>query len=239
MRSCSRAGIIIFFALVTISSQLVWAVPAQKDASDPTSSSPSSTPDSASATVSRDAQETHAATHGPAPDGKDDATQTDLSNRQSSTQSHSSTTSPHSILIPPTAHHSRPHTSFSPSPGHPITHHFPPNPPPTAAPISTPAPAAKSQPPIAIAFEVLGGIIALLVLLGLARCFIVWRRTPARDRIAALVDRHQLEREMEEQERERMERLSRALEARRWRPPPPPYQPAPEYEEVVRSESPE
>ncbi|KAI9068543.1 hypothetical protein FKP32DRAFT_142313 [Trametes sanguinea] len=237
MRSCRRAGIIIFFTLVTISSQLVRAVPAQKDASESASSSPSSTPGSASATG--DAQETHTAAHGPAPDGKDDATQTALPNRQSTTQSHSSTTSAHSILIPPTAHHSRPHPSFSPSPGHPITHHFPPNPPPTPAPISTPAQANKGQPPIAIAFEVLGGIIALLVLIGVARCYIVWRRTPARDRIAAVVDRHQLEREMQERERERMQRLSRALESRLWRPPPPPYQPAPDYEEVVRSESPE
>ncbi|CDO73743.1 hypothetical protein BN946_scf185015.g71 [Trametes cinnabarina] len=237
MRSCRRAGIITFFAfLFIVFSHLVLAIPAQKDVSE--SSASSSTPTSSPST-STDAQATHAPAHGPAPDDKGDATQTDPIDHPSEARTGTSTSSRHSILIPPTAHHSHPHPSFTTSPGHPITHHFPPpSPPPTVAPPSRPVPADKGQPPIAIAFEVLGGVIALLVLLGLLRCFIVWRRTPPRDRIAALVSRHQLEREMEEQERERIERLSRALEARRWRPPPPPYQPAPQYEEVVRSDSP-
>ncbi|KAI0375851.1 hypothetical protein BV20DRAFT_19295 [Pilatotrama ljubarskyi] len=237
MRFSWRPGFICFFALATWV-HLVSAVPAEKDTSFSTTSAPSSTSEAESTTTVRDAQETHATSRRPGADDTDDATQTALSDRRSTSES-ATKSSPHSIVIPPTAHRSHPHPSWSPTPGAPFTHHFPPPPAPTSPPHSAPAQSQSGQPPIAIAFEVLGGVIALGILVGLARCYIVWRRTPPRDRIAALVHRHQLEREMEEQERERIARLSRALEARRWRPPPPPYQPAPDYEAVVRSDSPE
>ncbi|KAI9000831.1 hypothetical protein BD414DRAFT_532652 [Trametes punicea] len=229
MRSWSRVEFIRFFALV-ISSQVVYAIPADKDVPAFPSVTSSSTPPP-------DAQETHTTALQPGADDTGDATQTRLSDRRSATRTSTATSSPRSILIPPTVHHhSSPYPSWSASLGHPITHHIP-SPPNFIPPASSPS-RDKGQPPVAIAFEVLAGVIALLILLGIARCYIVWRRTPARDRVAAFVDRHQLEREMEEMERERLARLSRALEARRWRPPPPPYQPAPAYDEVVRSESP-
>ncbi|KAI0772114.1 hypothetical protein BD413DRAFT_475205, partial [Trametes elegans] len=96
----------------------------------------------------------------------------------------------------------------------------------------------KGQSPVALAFEILGGVVGLFILLGLARCYFVWRRTPAPDRVAGLISRHQLEREMGEMEQERIERLNQALAARRWQPPPPPYQPAPAYDTVVPPDSP-
>lgn len=226
--------------------RLVSAIPAAKDESTSSvtessthaSSSPSSTP-------GNDAQETVPVGRKPGQDGSDDATQTDLPDRRPTSTSDgtkASTTSKHSIIIAPTAHRTHPHSSWTGTPGVPFTHHFPPPPgatPPPRPPQPPPPPTSKGQPPIAIAFEVIGGVVALIVLVGLARCYIVWRRTPPRDRIAALMSRHRLEREMEEMERERMERLSQALEARRWRPPPPPYQPPPpDYEAVNRAESP-
>ena len=76
----------------------------------------------------------------------------------------------------------------------------------------------------------------LVIVLALARCLYAYKRAPPRDRISALVQRHNLEREMEELERDRMATLARALESFRWRPPPPPYQHAPAYETVVNPE---
>ncbi|KAI0638371.1 hypothetical protein C8Q77DRAFT_1154027 [Trametes polyzona] len=244
MRFSWRVGFICFFALVACF-QLVGALPAAKDESS-TTQSESSTPAShgtsaSSSTPTRDARTTG---RGPGVDGSDDATQTGpFTDRRSTSDTDTSTTSRHSIIIAPTAHRTRPHPSGSATPGAPFTHHFPPPPNPTAPsprphpPPPPPAPAQRGQPPIAIAFEVLGGVVALAIFVGIARCYIVWRRTPPRDRIAALMSRHQLEREMAEMEQERMERLNQALEARRWRPPPPPYQPAPDYDTVVRPES--
>ncbi|KAI0677352.1 hypothetical protein C8Q78DRAFT_85597 [Trametes maxima] len=237
MRSSWRVGFVCFFALVTWI-QLVCAVPAEKDTSTASASLTLTTRPSPPSSTSNAAQTRPTAPRAGAL-GSNDATQTGLTDRQSTTQSAHTTTS-HSIIIPPTQHRSHPHPSWSASPGQPFSiHHFPPPPGQTPQPRPHPPPSSQAgQPPIAIAFEVLGGVIGLAILAGLARCYIVWRRTPPRDRIAALVSRHQLEREMEEMERERMERLNQALEARRWRPPPPPYQQAPEYEAVVNTEPP-
>ncbi|EIW61687.1 uncharacterized protein TRAVEDRAFT_27209 [Trametes versicolor FP-101664 SS1] len=238
-----RLGLICFH-LVGACLQLVSAVPAAKDVS--TSSAESSTPGTASTSthiVSTSGAVVVKTGSGrqPGQDGSDDATQTDLPDRRPTSDS-TSTTSKHSIIIAPTASvrpTTHPHPTWTGVLGTTFTRHFPP---PTAtAPSRAPpvAPASSGQPPVAIAFEVLGGLVAVGLLAGIARCFIVWRRTPPRDRIAALMSRHQLEREMEEMERERMERLNQALEARRWRPPPPPYQPPPpDYETVPHSDSP-
>ncbi|KAH9850774.1 hypothetical protein C2E23DRAFT_299190 [Lenzites betulinus] len=249
MRFSSRFGLVCFFALGTFFQYVPFppfispltiprfasAVPAATGESS-TSSAQSSTPTAHTSTS--DAQATRTTARNPGAAGADDATQTTFTDRLSSTAD-SSTTSKHSIIIPPTVHRTHPHSSWSPTPGAPLTRHFPPpNPtsPANAPPVNRPpAPSQSGQPPVAIAFEVLGGVVVLLVLAGLVRCFVVWRRTPPRDRIEALMSRHRLEREMEEMERERMERLNRALEARRWHPPPPPYQPAPEYDAVVQS----
>ena len=95
---------------------------------------------------------------------------------------------------------------------------------------------STGQSTSSIVLEVLAGIVAAVVLFLVGRCYYSYRRTPARDRIGALLNRHRLEREMEEMERDRMERFSRALDSRRWRPPPPPYQHAPEYESVITSD---
>jgi hypothetical protein len=87
-----------------------------------------------------------------------------------------------------------------------------------------------------IVFGVIGGIALVLVLFSLGRCLHSWRRTPGRDRIRTMMDRHYLEAEMAVREREDIER--RVLQAapalrRPRRAPPPPYQHAPAYESIV------
>lgn len=141
------------------------------------------------------------------------------------------TTKSHSLVIPhtrtpyPTWH---PHTTGS----HP--HPFSPG---TPIPSSTRS-SAHGQPVVAIVFEVLAGAAGLFIVLALARCLYSYKRTPSRDRIGALLNRHRLEREMEDlEQRDRMARISRALEPYRWRPPPPPYQHAPAYDSVVNADS--
>ncbi|KAJ3487978.1 hypothetical protein NLI96_g3153 [Meripilus lineatus] len=105
----------------------------------------------------------------------------------------------------------------------------PPSPPPAAQQNSTNQP--SRQPVVAIVFEVIAGVAGIFILISISRCIYSWKRTPSRDRIAGLLSRHQLDREMAELEREQMERRRR-----QWRrnsvqgPPPPPYQRAPSYE---------
>ena len=55
--------------------------------------------------------------------------------------------------------------------------------------------------PIFVVFEVLGGLLALGFLLCLGRFCYQYRKAPKRDRIAEVLHRHHLEREMEELER--------------------------------------
>ncbi|KAF8897842.1 hypothetical protein BD779DRAFT_405121 [Infundibulicybe gibba] len=79
--------------------------------------------------------------------------------------------------------------------------------------------------PIAILFEVLGGIAGVVFLALTLRCVYVYKRTPHQDRIAAIVNRHRLQREMEE-----LERNPRPLwRPRNWEPAPPYFPPPPEY----------
>ncbi|EKM59308.1 uncharacterized protein PHACADRAFT_249714 [Phanerochaete carnosa HHB-10118-sp] len=93
----------------------------------------------------------------------------------------------------------------------------------------------KSGLIVGIVFGVLGGIVGCFVLFALGRCVNSWRRTPSRDRVRSVVDRHYLEQEMQEREREDIERRVRAaIHFRRPKPPPPPpYQHAPAYDQVV------
>ncbi|KLO15671.1 hypothetical protein SCHPADRAFT_995672 [Schizopora paradoxa] len=85
------------------------------------------------------------------------------------------------------------------------------------------------QPPAAIAFEVIGGLALLALILCCARCAYKYRRVPARDRVALILDRHRLERELEEMEEAQPYRRRTSLT----RPPPPAYQNAPAYDEAI------
>lgn len=76
-------------------------------------------------------------------------------------------------------------------------------------------------------FEVLGGLVTLIFILGFIRCLYSYKKTPARDRIAALLNRHSLHTEMEELGRRARRRDSMQ------RPPPPPYAPPPPTYDVV------
>jgi hypothetical protein len=135
---------------------------------------------------------------------------------------------------PKTTSHSvathRPHVST------PLLHH--PRPPFNPSPASTPSPSPIHHYPlthhhktIVIIALALAGLIVLGVLMCIARCMWSWHKTPRRDRIAGLMNRYNLEREMEEA----------AVEPRRARvrkPPPPPYfPPPPEYAHMMSGPS--
>ncbi|KAH9482790.1 hypothetical protein JR316_0004890 [Psilocybe cubensis] len=94
-----------------------------------------------------------------------------------------------------------------------------PRPPP---PTSTPLPPRPKHKPILIAFEVIGGLALAGVLLSLIRCYYNYKRTPHRDRIADILQRHHLQRELEE-----LERNPHLLRRPSLREPAPPYFPRP------------
>ncbi|KAF8165477.1 hypothetical protein B0H34DRAFT_240657 [Crassisporium funariophilum] len=83
-------------------------------------------------------------------------------------------------------------------------------------------PPRRSQKTITIVFEVLGGLVGSLLLLGLLRCFYKYKRAPKRDRIAEVYNRHHLQRELAE-----LERNPAILRRPSLREPPPPYVPPP------------
>jgi hypothetical protein len=83
----------------------------------------------------------------------------------------------------------------------------------------------------AIVGIVIGAAVGLVLILSVGRCWWSWRKTPSRDRIAALMHRYNLEREMEDA-------VVRPLSARVRRPPPPPYRPPPPGYECVLPSSP-
>ena len=154
------------------------------------------------------------------------------------------TTSSHSITIlhPPTRNHSHTGSRTRTWTGtRTFTHHFL-TPTPTA-PFTGPNPTRPIQDQsgphrqsvVAIVFECIAGLVALLFLIWLTRCLYKYKRTPRQDRIANLLARHHLEREMEQLEREQMMRRSRRTSL--LRPPPPPYQHAPAYETVAAPSS--
>lgn len=141
----------------------------------------------------------------------------------------------------PVPSHSHPHTATAhtahphlvPNPTSPF-HNGPPGQQPPRPIPATPRPHSHRRiSTVGIVFACLGGIAATLILLAMARCFYLWRRTPSRDRIAGLLQRHHLDREMEEREREDLARRMRESAAPRWKPPPPPYQNAPDYDSVA------
>ncbi|KAJ7584371.1 hypothetical protein C8J56DRAFT_150856 [Mycena floridula] len=114
--------------------------------------------------------------------------------------------SPHIIHNnpPPSTHSfSRPAASGAPA-GFPQHHH------------------RERQKPLVTILEIIGGAIAFLLLIGLVRCIISYKKTPNRDRIAAIMHRHQLQRELEELAQAQPLHRSSLVE-----PPPPPYLPRP------------
>lgn len=114
----------------------------------------------------------------------------------------------------------------------PITSTFFPRPTRTndpVVPFHSPSSRHSGQEPIVVVFEVLGGVLALGFLLCLGRCCYQYRKAPKRDRIAEVLNRHHLQRELEE--------LGRNPEILRRRhslcEPAPPYCPAPpSYEDT-------
>ncbi|KAI0720314.1 hypothetical protein C8T65DRAFT_801840 [Cerioporus squamosus] len=219
------SGLTCFLAFVWCF-QLALAAPADTVTSSLTSDTPSASHDS-SRTTSRQS-ESRSATHA--------ADDDDGTSRQASRTLATSTTSSHSLAIPSVHTHSHP-THWSHSINFTGTRPFAPHPVPTGPLDSSHSSSPHGQSVVAIVFEVLAGALGLFVLLALTRCWYSYHRVPPPDRIGALLSRHQLEREMEEQQRDRMERVSRAMEAYRWRPPPPPYQHAPAYDTVVATDS--
>ncbi|KAK0206617.1 hypothetical protein DFS33DRAFT_1315782 [Desarmillaria ectypa] len=79
--------------------------------------------------------------------------------------------------------------------------------------------------------EILGGIIAIAIVLSLLRCIISYRRTPKRDRIVAIIHRHQLHREMDDLENQ-MSPLFNCKRSSLKEPPPSPYFPRPPVYEL-------
>lgn len=95
---------------------------------------------------------------------------------------------------------------------------------------ATPPSQQSGQKPIFVVFEVLGGLLASGLLLGLGRCCYQYRKAPKRDRIAEVLNRHNLQRELEE-----LERNPQILRRLSLREPAPPYYPAPPSYEVTSS----
>jgi len=86
----------------------------------------------------------------------------------------------------------------------------------------------SGQKPILVVFEVLGGLLALGFLLCLGRCCYQYKKAPKRDRIAEVLHRHHLQRELEE-----LERNPGILRRGSLRDPAPPYCPdPPSYEDT-------
>ncbi|KAF8974169.1 hypothetical protein BDZ97DRAFT_1911383 [Flammula alnicola] len=155
------------------------------------------------------------------------------SSHSSSSSSSSTSHRSSSIHIPHTLPSTRPnsilgthapvfptHTRIPPVPNNPVFTNAPTH---TRDPFQGPSHASQpSQKPISIVFEVLGGLFAVALLLGFLRCFHNYRKTPHRDRIADILQRHQLHRELEE-----LERNPAALRRPSLREPAPPYFPRP------------
>ncbi|KAI0068588.1 hypothetical protein BV25DRAFT_1910353 [Artomyces pyxidatus] len=147
----------------------------------------------------------------------------------SSSRQHTTTSasSHHHTFHPPT---DLPHTftrsfSFGPpfifptgdptSPSHPLTD--PPHPPPHRPPNTT----------LIAAVAVICGGLAIIILIFFGRCLVRWTRTPTPPRAMTTADREQLIREMQEYAQSAHHRNRTSLYA----PPPPPYEPAPDYDE--------
>lgn len=141
---------------------------------------------------------------------------------------------PQKITHNPSATLSRPfnHT-FTPGATHapPFTPHTH-APPPSPSAVQSQSTQRHGPSAVAIVFGVVGGLFALAVVASIVRCVYKYKRTPGRDRIAALLDRHRLERELAE-----MEEAPPARRRSLLGPPPPPYQRPPDYGEEISREA--
>lgn len=86
------------------------------------------------------------------------------------------------------------------------------------------------QKPIFIVFEILAGLLASGLLLCCGRCCYQYKRAPKRDRIAEVLNRHNLQREMAG-----LELSPQILRRASLREPAPPYYPAPPSYEIITS----
>lgn len=92
----------------------------------------------------------------------------------------------------------------------------------TGEPLHVVHPHRSSPPSIAIIFGVLAGTIAFGVIVSLTRCFYMYKKTPKRDRIAEVLNRHHLQRELAQ-----LEGNSIIIRRPSLREPAPPYFPRP------------
>ncbi|KAI0092192.1 hypothetical protein BDY19DRAFT_990925 [Irpex rosettiformis] len=184
------------------------------------SSATSSTPGSSSqATITPTHDTSDSAAHSSRPTGKGHRPH---SGTGVSRQSHQL---PHPTIIP----------SF-PSPENPPNHPLPPSHP--QSPSQHQQLRSHGLPAVAIAFAVIGGVLAVFLTYMGARCCYSYRRAPPPDRINDVMSRHYLDEELREREREEMQRRwirfrSSAASPTRHVPPPPPYVPAPSYEDLI------
>ncbi|RDB20130.1 hypothetical protein Hypma_012760 [Hypsizygus marmoreus] len=116
---------------------------------------------------------------------------------------------------PPIIHPTRTHIPFG------GTEHRPPGPTRTRGPDGPHRRPAHGQTPIVIFFEVLCGVLAVALFFGALRFCRSYRKTPRRDRILNVINRHRLQLELEE--------LQRRPPTRRFslQEPAPPYLPRP------------
>ncbi|KAJ7639113.1 hypothetical protein FB45DRAFT_1023855 [Roridomyces roridus] len=167
---------------------------------------PTSTPSKSTSTTFASKSTSHAVTHRPIPG-----------------------TNTRKPVRRPTSTKKQPFATNRPISSTPRPHWVPPPQPPASA---TPFVGRHAQGPnesaAAIVFEVLGALAGILLFLGLMRCVYNYHRTPHRDRIAVIMHRHQLQREMDELARNPPERRRASME-----PPPPAYIAPPVYLDVA------
>jgi len=179
---------------------LIYAAPADNvPANSPTQTS--STESSSNPGKSGSSTSTHLSTHKATTDDRHPATTSGAEH---------ATAHPTATTDPPAASTTRDASSPSES----IQHHHPDD-------------GHHSTSTAVLIFEILGVLAAVLVVLGIVRCLLIYSRTPNQDRIVNILHRHQLQREMEELERNpRLFHRNSLIE-----PPPPPYLRPPDYQD--------
>ncbi|KAG7447452.1 uncharacterized protein BT62DRAFT_1074847 [Guyanagaster necrorhizus] len=95
---------------------------------------------------------------------------------------------------------------------------------------------SKHQGSVATFLEIIGGTIAMAIILSVIRCITSYRCIPKRDHIAAVIDRHPTHREIDELEY----RMSPSSDCKRssLQEPPPPYFPRPPAYDILEETPP-